>query len=36
MSAQTTTESGLDELTRELDRQRRRMGLVFEYIQPCS
>jgi diguanylate cyclase (GGDEF)-like protein/PAS domain S-box-containing protein len=32
MSAQTTTESELDELTRELDRQRRRMALVFEYI----
>jgi diguanylate cyclase (GGDEF)-like protein/PAS domain S-box-containing protein len=32
MSAQTTTESELEELTRELDRQRRRMGLVFEYI----
>jgi diguanylate cyclase (GGDEF)-like protein/PAS domain S-box-containing protein len=32
MSAQTTTKSGLEELTRELERQRRRMGLVFEYI----
>jgi diguanylate cyclase (GGDEF)-like protein/PAS domain S-box-containing protein len=32
MSAQTTTDSELEELTRELDRQRRRMGLVFEYI----
>src|SRR5260221_6080761 len=32
MSAQTTAESGTEELTRELDRQRRRMGLVFEYI----
>jgi len=32
MSAQTTTESELEEVTRELDRQRRRMGLVFEYI----
>jgi diguanylate cyclase (GGDEF)-like protein/PAS domain S-box-containing protein len=32
MSAQTTTGSELQELTRELDRQRRRMGLVFEYI----
>jgi diguanylate cyclase (GGDEF)-like protein/PAS domain S-box-containing protein len=32
MSAQTTTESETEELTRELDRQRRRMGLVFEYI----
>ena len=32
MSAQTTTNRELEELTRELDRQRRRMGLVFEYI----
>jgi diguanylate cyclase (GGDEF)-like protein/PAS domain S-box-containing protein len=32
MSAQTTTKSGLEELTRELERQRRRMGLMFEYI----
>jgi diguanylate cyclase (GGDEF)-like protein/PAS domain S-box-containing protein len=32
MSAQTTTESELEGLTRELDRQRRRMGVVFEYI----
>jgi diguanylate cyclase (GGDEF)-like protein/PAS domain S-box-containing protein len=32
MSAQTTTEIELEELTRELERQRRRMGLVFEYI----
>jgi len=32
MSAQTTTENELEALTRELDRQRRRMGLVFEYI----
>jgi diguanylate cyclase (GGDEF)-like protein/PAS domain S-box-containing protein len=32
MSAQTTTDSELEELTRELDRQRRRMGLVFEYV----
>jgi diguanylate cyclase (GGDEF)-like protein/PAS domain S-box-containing protein len=32
MSAQTTTEGGLKELTREFERQRRRMEVVFEYI----
>jgi len=32
MSAQTTTEGGLKELTREFERQRRRMAVVFEYI----
>jgi diguanylate cyclase (GGDEF)-like protein/PAS domain S-box-containing protein len=32
MSAQTSTESGLEELTREFERQRRRMAVVFEYI----
>jgi diguanylate cyclase (GGDEF)-like protein/PAS domain S-box-containing protein len=32
MSAQTSTESGLEELAREFERQRRRMAVVFEYI----